>query len=71
MFNIKNLHLLLTDSGIEIAQAAVEPKTVKSVEEFIPDGEELDSNFLEDTRDHRMSNMGNSVGKEKESDRYE
>lgn len=59
------------DGGIEIAQVAVEPKTVKSVEEFIPDGEELDSNFLDDTKDHRMNNTVNTIGKEKESDSEE
>lgn len=42
---------------------------MKSVEEFIPDGEELDSNFLDDTKDHRMNNTVNTIGKEKESDR--
>lgn len=44
-------------------------KAVKSVEEFIPDGEELDSSFLDDTKDHRMTASCNPANKDKESDR--
>ncbi|XP_036368144.1 rab-like protein 6 isoform X2 [Octopus sinensis] len=43
-------------------------KAVKSVEEFIPDGEELDSSFLDDTKDHRMTASCNPANKDKESD---
>lgn len=60
-----------SDSGIEIAQVAVETKTVKSVEEFVPDDEELDSNFLDDMRDQRPIQMGNTAGKDKDSDSEE
>ncbi|GAB1607802.1 rab-like protein 6 isoform X1 [Argonauta hians] len=51
----------------EAVEVCVE-KTVKSVEEFVPEGEELDSSFLDDTKDHRIMAPCNPVSKERETD---
>lgn len=55
------------NSQAEAVEVNVE-KAVKSVEEFIPDGEELDSSFLDDTKDHRTTVPCNSANKDKDSD---